>query len=35
MTKLDPSLFEDALQAASQEEDATVRAIASKALQRA
>ena len=33
MTKLDPSLFEDALQAAAQDEDATVRAIAAKALQ--
>ena len=33
MTKLDPSLFTDALQAATNDEDATVRAIASKALQ--
>jgi cell division GTPase FtsZ len=33
MTKLDPSLFTEALQAATQDEDATVRAIASKALQ--
>jgi hypothetical protein len=33
MTKLDPSLFTDALQAATQDEDATVRAIAAKALQ--
>jgi cell division GTPase FtsZ len=33
MTKLDPSLFADALQAATQDEDATVRAIATKALQ--
>jgi cell division GTPase FtsZ len=33
MTKLDPSLFTDALQAATHDEDATVRAIASKALQ--
>ena len=32
MTKLDPSLFEDALQAATNDEDATVRAIATKAL---
>ena len=32
MTKLDPSLFTDALQAATQDEDATVRAIAAKAL---
>lgn len=32
MTKLDPSLFTDALQAAMQDEDATVRAIATKAL---
>jgi len=34
MTKLDPSLFADALQAAAQDDDATVRAIATKALQR-
>ncbi len=33
MTKLDPALFTDALQAATQDEDATVRAIATKALQ--
>jgi cell division GTPase FtsZ len=33
MTKLDPSLFAEALQAATQDEDATVRAIATKALQ--
>jgi cell division GTPase FtsZ len=33
MTKLDPTLFADALQAATQDEDATVRAIATKALQ--
>jgi cell division GTPase FtsZ len=33
MTKLDPALFADALQAATQDEDATVRAIATKALQ--
>jgi cell division GTPase FtsZ len=33
MTKLDPALFTEALQAATQDEDATVRAIASKALQ--
>jgi cell division GTPase FtsZ len=33
MTKLDPTLFTDALQAATNDEDATVRAIASKALQ--
>jgi cell division GTPase FtsZ len=33
MTKLDPSLFSEALQAATQDEDATVRAIATKALQ--
>jgi hypothetical protein len=33
MTKLDPSLFTDALQAAAQDDDATVRAIATKALQ--
>jgi cell division GTPase FtsZ len=32
MTKLDPGLFTDALQAAMQDEDATVRAIATKAL---
>jgi cell division GTPase FtsZ len=32
MTKLDPGLFEDALQAATNDEDATVRAIATKAL---
>jgi cell division GTPase FtsZ len=32
MTKLDPALFADALQAATQDEDATVRAIATKAL---
>ena len=32
MTKLDPRLFTDALQAAMQDEDATVRAIATKAL---
>lgn len=34
MTKLDPSLFTDALQAAANDDDATVRAIATKALQR-
>ncbi len=34
MTKLDPSLFADALQAAANDDDATVRAIATKALQR-
>lgn len=34
MTKLDPALFADALQAAAQDDDATVRAIATKALQR-
>lgn len=33
MTKLDATLFADALQAATQDEDATVRAIATKALQ--
>jgi hypothetical protein len=33
MTKLDPALFTEALQAATQDEDATVRAIAAKALQ--
>ncbi len=33
MTKLDPGLFADALQAAAQDDDATVRAIATKALQ--
>jgi cell division GTPase FtsZ len=33
MAKLDPSLFTDALQAATEDEDATVRAIAAKALQ--
>jgi hypothetical protein len=34
MTKLDPALFADALQQAAQDDDATVRAIATKALQR-
>jgi cell division GTPase FtsZ len=34
MTKLDPSLFTDSLQAATQDEDATVRAVAMKALNR-
>jgi cell division GTPase FtsZ len=33
MTKLDPALFADALRAATEDEDATVRAIATKALQ--
>ena len=34
MTKLDPSLFSGALQAAAEDEDATVRAVAMKALNR-
>jgi cell division GTPase FtsZ len=34
MTKLDPALFADALAQAAQDDDATVRAIATKALQR-
>ena len=34
MTKLDPNQFTSALQAAMDDEDATVRAIATKALQR-
>jgi cell division GTPase FtsZ len=34
MTKLDPALFAEALAAAAQDDDATVRAIANKALQR-
>ncbi len=34
MTKLDPSLFSNALQAATEDEDATVRAVAMKALNR-
>lgn len=33
MTKLDPALFAEALRAATEDEDATVRAIATKALQ--
>ncbi|HET6338531.1 MAG TPA: hypothetical protein VFG30_35170 [Polyangiales bacterium] len=35
MTKLDPSLFTNSLQAATEDEDATVRAVAMKALNRA
>ena len=35
MTKLDPELFSTSLQSATQDEDATVRAIAAKALSRA
>jgi cell division GTPase FtsZ len=34
MTKLDPSLFSNSLQAATEDEDATVRAVAMKALNR-
>jgi hypothetical protein len=34
MTKLPPSRFGDALHAAANDDDATVRAIATKALQR-
>ena len=33
MTKLSPEVFADALKAASEDEDATVRAVATKALQ--